>query len=130
MLKFERDIFVFSFNWNGMKKEINNKRIIRGWSFYDWANSVYPLVINSTIFPIYYALITKKGTNDIVHFMGMQFKNTALYTYALSISYLFICFLSPVLSALADYSGNKKSFMKFFCYLGSISCSMLYFFDA
>ena len=36
----------------------NNKKVMKAWAFYDWANSVYSLVITSTIFPIYYAILT------------------------------------------------------------------------
>lgn len=37
-----------------------DKKIIRGWVFYDWANSVYNLVISSAIFPIFYDAVTTK----------------------------------------------------------------------
>ena len=39
--------------------EKGDKRIIRGWVFYDWANSVYNLVISSAIFPIFFDIQTK-----------------------------------------------------------------------
>jgi len=106
-----------------------NKKVINAWSMYDWANSAYSLVITSTIFPIYYNSVTSSSTTDIVHFLGRDFKNTALYSYALSVSFLVVALISPVLSGIADYSGNKKAFMKFFCFLGAASCSTLYFFD-
>lgn len=110
--------------------EKGNKKIINAWAFYDWANSAYPLVITSTIFPIYYENITKTETSDIVTFLGFQFKNTALYTYSLSFAFLLIAVLSPILSGIADYGGIKKRFMQFFCYMGAISCSAMYFFTA
>ncbi len=110
--------------------EKGNKKIINGWALYDWANSVYSLVIISAIFPIYYNSITSSETTDIVHFLGFSLKNTALYSYALSFSYLMIAFMSPVLSSIADFCGNKKSFMKFFSTLGAISCAFLFFFDS
>jgi len=31
-----------------------SKKLLNAWAFYDWANSVYPLVISSAIFPIFY----------------------------------------------------------------------------
>ena len=105
-----------------------DKKTINGWAMYDWANSVYSLVITSTIFPIYYIAVTSQGSSDIVSFLGMEFVNTSLYAYAISASFLIIAFLSPFLSAMADYSGKKKSFMKFFCYMGGISCASLFFF--
>lgn len=107
-----------------------NRKIINAWALYDWANSVYPLVITSTIFPIYYTAVTTGLHTDEVIFLGMSVKNTSLYSYSLSFSFLLVAILSPLLSAIADYSGNKKAFMKFFCYLGSISCSSLFFFKS
>ncbi|MEP7168964.1 MAG: MFS transporter, partial [Bacteroidota bacterium] len=115
-----------------MKEAIikNQKKVINAWAMYDWANSVYSLVITSTIFPIYYTSVTTVNGSDMVHLFGREYKNSALYSYSLSVSFLLIAFLSPLLSGIADYRGNKKSFMKFFCILGSVSCASLYFFDS
>ena len=96
---------------------------------YDWANSVYSLVISTTIFPIYYNAVTKSAfDSDVVQFLGLSIKNTVLYSYSISFSFLLIAILSPLLSGIADYGGKKKFFMKFFTFLGGISCIMLYFF--
>ena len=95
---------------------------------YDWANSAYNLVITSTIFPAYYTAITASENSDQVQFFGKTFTNTALFDYALAAAYLIIAFISPVLSSIADYKGNKKSFMQLFCYIGSLACAGLYFF--
>ena len=113
----------------------NNPVVIRAWATYDLANSVYNLVITATIFPIYYSLVTtttngQGAESSLVDFWGMKLQNTALYDWAISLSYLIVCLLMPVLSGVADFGGNKKSFMKFFCYLGSASCFALYFFDS
>lgn len=111
----------------------NDKKITTAWAMYDWANSVYPLVISSAIFPIYYTAVTTKRDaanniiDDTVMFLGMSFKNTVISNYALALSFLIICFLSPLLSGIADSKGNKKHFMRFFCYLGAISCASLFF---
>jgi MFS transporter, UMF1 family len=106
-----------------------NKKIIRAWTMYDWANSVYSLTITTAVFPIYFSEVTSSDGNDIVTFLGREYKNTALYSYSLSAAFLIIAILSPMLSAIADSSGSKKGFMKFFCWLGGISCASLYFFD-
>ena len=105
-----------------------NKKIINGWAFYDWANSVYPLVITSTLFPIYYNAVTKTEFSNKVHFLGFDFINDTLYELSLSLAFLVIAVIAPLLSGIADYSGRKKCFMQFFCYLGSLSCSAMYFF--
>jgi UMF1 family MFS transporter len=107
----------------------NNKRTIRAWAFFDWANSAYNLVITSTIFPAYYVAITNNDkTGNHVTFLEHSFVNTALSDYTLAAAYLVIALLLPILTSIADYRGNKKIFMQFFTWLGAISCGMLYFF--
>ncbi len=106
-----------------------NKKVVNSWAMYDWANSVYSLVISSAIFPVYYNAVTSSETTDKVSFFGIEFVNTALYSYAISFSFLLIAIISPLLSGIADYSGRKMTFMKFFCYLGSFSCIAMFWFD-
>lgn len=104
-----------------------DKKLINAWAFYDWANSVYSLVISTAVFPLYYSAITD---NKIIRFLGMDWKHPdSLYSYALSFSFLVVAFMSPILSAIADYTGSKKKFMKFFCWLGGLSVMSLYFFE-
>lgn len=105
-----------------------DQKLINSWAFYDWANSVYSLVISTAVFPLYYSSITK---DQVVNFLWMEWEHPdALYSYALSFSFLVVAFISPILSGIADYTGSKKKFMKFFCALGSISVMSLYFFDS
>ena len=107
-----------------------SKKIINGWAMYDWANSVYNLVITTTFFPAYYAFVTStEKFPDGISFLGRQFVNTELKDYVLAFGFLVIALLSPILSSISDYKGNKKNFMRFFCYLGALSCGLLYFFD-
>ena len=112
-----------------------DKRLINAWTFYDWANSSYPLVITSAIFPIFYENVTQtkdasgKVVNDMVNLFGIDFINTELYAYVVAISFVIVSLTSPILSGIADYSGSKKRFMQFFCWLGSLSCASLFFFS-
>lgn len=127
--------------------EKGNKKTIRGWIFYDWANSVYNLVISSAIFPIFYDSVTTsaflkkynaehglnldkvpKDVNVVVDIFGTQLSSSVLMSFTLSISFLVVSILSPMLSGVADLTGSKKKFMKFFCYLGAFSCISLYWF--
>ncbi|MEX1191580.1 MAG: MFS transporter [Brumimicrobium sp.] len=124
--------------------EKGNKRIIKGWIFYDWANSVYNLVITAAIFPVFYTNVTethylktvgrtaeglKEGENVMVEFFGSQISNSVLLSYVLAASFLLVSVVSPFLSGIADYTGNKKRFMQFFCYLGASSCISLFWFN-
>lgn len=106
-----------------------DKRIIRGWVMYDWANSVYQLTIASAIFPIYYNSVTRTGDNFTVSFFGATITNTVLYSWAISVAYLLVAILSPLLSSMADYTGRRKGFMRAFTLIGAISCGALFFFD-
>jgi UMF1 family MFS transporter len=109
--------------------EKNNKKTIRAWAMFDWANSAYNLVITSTIFPAYYVAITaNEAKGDSVIFFGHSFVNTALSNYALAVAYFVIVLMLPILTSIADYRGNKKTFMQFFTWLGAVACCCLYFF--
>lgn len=107
--------------------EKGSKKLINAWAFYDWANSVYSLVISSAIFPIYYGLIF--SDNNTIPFLGYDVKNTAMISFVTATAFVFVAFISPLLSGIADYIGNKKRFMKLFVYLGSVSCFGLYWFE-
>ena len=109
---------------------MNNQKVVRAWCMYDWANSVYSLVITSAIFPVYYqAVTTASSGGDVVHFFGFEVVNSVLYSYSLSFSFLILAPLLPLLSGTADYLGNKKVFMKIFVYTGGLACMGLFFFD-
>ncbi len=106
------------------------RKVQNAWCIYDWANSAYNLVITSTIFPIYYgAVAVSAERGEIVRFLGYDVHNSVLFSYAVSFSFLIVALLIPFLTAISDYSGRKKAFMRFFCYLGAICCLLLFFFD-
>ena len=112
----------------------DNQQTVRAWTFYDWANSVFTLVITSAIFPNFYDYITthdeyKNMIGHTVNFFGKEFENQNIYTFVYAFALSIVVLLSPILSGIADYLGNKKRFLQFFCYLGSISCMCLYFFS-
>jgi len=106
-----------------------DRKIIRGWVLYDWANSVYQLTIASAIFPVYYNQVTRTGSDFTVEFFGLRIINTVLYSWAIAAAYLLIAALSPLLSSIADYTGRRKAFMKAFTWIGALSCGALFFFD-
>ncbi|MFT5078846.1 MAG: UMF1 family MFS transporter, partial [Patiriisocius sp.] len=109
--------------------EKGSKKLLNAWAFYDWANSVYSLVIASAVFPIFYGALFKEAGVETVEVFGGAIRSTPLISYTTAAAFLLVAILSPFLSGIADYVGNKKNFMKFFCYLGALSCIGLYFFD-
>lgn len=113
----------------------DDKKTIRAWTFYDWANSVFPLVITSAIFPVFYDI---KTTNKelvgeaakMVNYYGFNLKNDVVYSFTYSFALIIVVLSAPILSGIADAYGNKKSFLRLFCTIGAIACSCLFFFDA
>ncbi|MAN59424.1 MAG: MFS transporter [Flavobacteriaceae bacterium] len=120
-----------------MRKQLpkGNRKLLHAWAFYDWANSVYSLVIASAVFPIFYGALTLikdengKILDDTVVFLGIDFNNDTLISYVTAAAFLVVSIISPLLSGIADYVGNKKIFLKFFCYLGALSCIGLFWFS-
>lgn len=108
-----------------MKK--GDPRVIRGWTMYDWANSVYSLTVTTAIFPVFYLAITHQGDTDLV-LERYGIPSQSLYSYALSAGFLLVALITPLLSGIADHTGSKKKFLKAFCYLGAASCAGLFFF--
>jgi MFS transporter, UMF1 family len=116
-----------------VRKEIpfiqkGDKKVIRGWIMYDWANSVYQLTITTAIFPLYYNSVTGSGKDSVVSFFGAEVVNTVLYSWAIAAAYIILAFGSPFFSSIADYTGRRKTFMKVFTWIGAFSCGMLFFF--
>jgi MFS transporter, UMF1 family len=110
-----------------------SKKVVNAWAMYDWANSAYNLVITSTIFPAYFEAVTGDGNEatkgDTINFLGRDFVNTSLYNYALAFALLMVALVSPLLSSIADYRGNKKNFLNFFLTIGSLACAAMFFFQ-
>ena len=108
--------------------EKGSNKLLNAWAFYDWANSVYALTISSAIFPIFYSTLFETD-DETVRAFGFDFENTALIFYVTALTFLVVAFMSPILSGIADYVGNKKNFMRFFCYVGGAGCIGLYYFS-
>ncbi|MBD0831753.1 MFS transporter [Aestuariibaculum sediminum] len=109
--------------------EKGSKKLLNAWAFYDWANSVYSLVIASAIFPIFYGALFRVAEIEKVTVFGGEISRAPLISYTTSLAFVFIAIVTPLISGVADYMGNKKIFMKFFCYLGGVSCIGLYWFS-
>jgi UMF1 family MFS transporter len=90
---------------------------------YDWANSVYSLVITTTVFPIYFSAIARKvAHNGLFDVFGVELRPGALFSFTLSAAFLTIALINPALSGIADAAGRRLTFMKRFCWLGALSC--------
>lgn len=107
----------------------DDKKIINAWAFYDWANSVYSLVVSSSIFPLFYGLLFAQRELKSWKVGNMNIPSESIISYLTALGFIIISIASPILSGVADYLGNKKFFLKLFCYLGATGCILLYFFS-
>lgn len=113
---------------NGLPKTVkNDKRTITGWAFFDWANSAYALVITVAIFPPYFLGIAPDRI-DIGG--GIALRDETMVAWCISLAYLIIAAISPILSGIADFGGKKMRFMRFFTFLGSMACISLFLFTS
>ena len=104
----------------------NDKKTIRAWALFDWANSSYALVISTAVFPIYYTAVTE----DTVRFFNLDVNTNTIYSFAITLSYIVIAMLSPLLSGIADFSGRRLFFLKMFTLIGSLACIGMFFFKS
>lgn len=106
-----------------------DKKLLNAWAFYDWANSVYSLVIASAVFPLFYGALFRSAGVEEIEVFGMVLRKSPLIFYTTAIAFTIVAIISPILSGIADYIGNKKFFLKLFCYIGALSTIGLYWFN-
>jgi UMF1 family MFS transporter len=100
-----------------MEKE--RKKIINAWVMYDWANSAFATTIMAAVLPVYYASVAAANLEGNLA--------TVYWAYTTSIALLLAAIASPILGALADFSGVKKRFLAIFAFIGVLGTALLYF---
>jgi UMF1 family MFS transporter len=91
----------------------------RAWAWYDWANSVYFTTVITAVFPSFYATYAAAGLEPA--------QATARFGLITTVSVLVVAIISPVLGALADYSGIKKKLLALFMSVGILACAAMVF---
>ncbi len=100
-------------------EQVAHKRAIRAWTMYDWANSAFATTIMAAVLPVYYSSV---AAAELPRNMA-----TAYWGYTTSAAMLIAAILSPILGAVADFSGSKKRFLTIFMALGVTGTALLYF---
>lgn len=97
----------------------HDKRTVRAWILYDFANSIYPAVVTTAVFPLFYVNVIVADGGGL---------GELWWGWAVSASALLVAFTSPLLGAIADRSGARKKFFGFYvacCLLGVALMSTL-----
>ena len=95
----------------------NYKRTIFAWSMYDFANQPFTTLVVTFIYGTFFTKIIAE--NEII--------GTALWSRAITITALFVAFLSPIMGALADRGGYRKVFLIFWTWVCVVGTFALYF---
>lgn len=103
------------------------KKIIRAWCMYDWANSAFFTSIVSAIMPIYFVGLYRESLGSGVVFFNFQFSATVVWALTGALGTFLIALSSPIFGVIADRSGIKKKLMAIFCISGCLATIMLFF---
>ncbi len=95
------------------------RKVINSWAMYDWANSAFVTTVMAAVLPVYYSKVA--GANLAPNIA------TAYWGYTTTIALLIVAFLSPILGAIADFSGIKKKFLAYFAAMGIVGTALLWF---
>lgn len=124
----------------------NNKREIFGWAMYDWANSAYYTTVIGVLIAPYLTGLAQADLcrdvpellrqndpclNGVIFDLGFLGAITAksLTSATTVIGVLIQAFLMIILSAIAEYSNLKKTFMMILCYVGVAAGCLMFFIE-
>src|SRR5438874_2091183 len=109
----------------------NDRKEIFGWITYDWGNHAFFTLVLGVLIGEYITSLAQSSVGEngpVIQIAGYTLVTAkSLFSYSVSASVFLQVFFLPVLGAIADYTHLKKTFLAVFCYLGAISCSLLYF---
>ncbi|MCY3808552.1 MAG: MFS transporter [Gemmatimonadetes bacterium] len=83
----------------------HDKRAVRSWILYDFANSIYPAVVTTAVFPVFYRGTIVGGEGGL---------GELWWGWAVAASAIIVAVTSPLLGAIADRSGARKRFLCFY----------------
>lgn len=96
---------------------IQRRREVLSWSLYDFGSSAFNTLMVTFIFSRYFADVLAPDYNT----------GTVMFANAINISAVVVALISPVLGAVADYSGQKKLFLVAFSLMSVVFTFALFF---
>jgi UMF1 family MFS transporter len=95
----------------------DDKKALKGWYFFDWANQAYALTVMTVIAPALMASLYNKAT-------GTQ-SGDAFYAYVLTFSMIFVVITAPALGVIADRFPIKKKLLKWYTIVGIVFTALM-----
>lgn len=96
----------------------DERKSVRAWIMYDWANSAFATTIMAAVMPTFYGSVAASGISG---------SSSAYWGFTQTMAAIVVAVLSPLLGAIADHSGSKKKFLRFFTWLGALASIAMFF---
>jgi UMF1 family MFS transporter len=87
------------------------RRDVRAWATYDWANSAFMTSVVAALFPVYFVTV---AAHELAP--GVATRRLALAT---AVTLAFLALAAPLLGAAADSAGSRKRYLAGFLAIGS-----------
>lgn len=98
------------------RRQISTPRERLAWYLYDFGNSAYAAVVLLAVYSAYFQGTVVGGA-----------EGTRLWGLAVGIAMLVVAVTSPILGAVADFSGAKKRFLMFYTAMACLFTALLFF---
>ena len=95
----------------------SQRAMMWGWCSFDWANSAYPTLIVTFVFPAFFAKVI----------VGDAVLGQVYWTQAIGWSALLVAIVAPLLGRLVDRTGSIRGLLLFFSVATMILCTLLWF---
>jgi UMF1 family MFS transporter len=93
----------------------------RAWAWYDWANSAYFTTVITAVFPTFFLTYAATGLSPE--------QATTLFAGITTASVALIAVVSPILGAIADFTGIRKRLLLLFMLIGVASAAAMIFIE-
>ena len=111
--------------------QVNDRKEIRGWAMYDWANSAFSTTVGTVFLGPYLATLAAAAAqaypDGMARFLGIRISPDSFLPYCISLSVFLQVLFLPILGAIADYSHLRKRMMQLFATLGAVATIGLFF---
>ena len=95
------------------------RRVIRAWCMYDWANSGYATSGVAAIFPVYFVALFQDALGESASFFGLTFTGSSMWSFAIALATVIVALSSPVLGVIADRAAIKKTLLGIYTATGA-----------
>ena len=104
---------------------LQQRRIIRAWCMYDWANSAFATSL-AAIVPVYFVFLFKESVGEGGTFLGV-FTGSSMWSLGVALSTGFVAFSSPVLGVIADRVPIRRVLLATYMTIGSVFTMLAFF---